>query len=164
MMPNNGTSQTMNGVTFTVNADAVGMVQKTNSSLHQNALAAGFQFVEFRAPNGVTVKLEVDRFYDDPVRNKIMHPLGGPAFSYRYDIFDIGSMDQPNIFKVAVKGKSADYTSYQWGFRNPFTGQMGNPNMSYDEDSATITKFTATGICVLDPDRTVSLIPAVLAG
>ena len=149
---------------FTVNADAVGMVQKTNSSLHQNALAAGFQFVEFRAPNGVTVKLEVDRFYDDPVRNKIMHPLGGPAFSYRYDIFDIGSMDQPNIFKVAVKGKSADYTSYQWGFRNPFTGQMGNPNMSYDEDSATITKFTATGICVLDPDRTVSLIPAVLAG
>lgn len=45
---------------FTVNADAVGMVQKTNSPLHSNALSAGFQFVEFKAPNGVTVKVEVD--------------------------------------------------------------------------------------------------------
>ena len=23
---------------------------------------------------------------------------------------------------------------YQWGIRNPFTGQIGNPYMSYDED------------------------------
>ena len=149
---------------FTVNADAVGMVQKTNSPLHQNALAAGFQFVEFRAPNGVVVKLEVDPFYDDPVRNKIMHPNGGPAMSYRYDIFDIGSKDQPNIFKVAVKGQNADFTSYAWGFRDPFTGRMGNPHMSHDEDSASITKFTTTGACVLDPTRTMSLIPAMLAG
>ena len=60
-----------------------------------------FQFTEFLAPNGVKVKVEVDAYYDDPVRNKIMHPNGGPAFSYRYDIFDIGTMDQPNIFKCA---------------------------------------------------------------
>lgn len=31
----------------------------------------------------------------DPVRNKVLHPEGGVAFSYRFDIFDIGSMDQP---------------------------------------------------------------------
>ena len=149
---------------FTVNADAVGMVQKTNSPLHSNALSAGFQFVEFKAPNGVTVKVDVDPYYDDPVRNKIQHPLGGPAMSYRYDIFDIGTMDQPNIFKCAVKGQEGDFTSYEWGFRNPFTGQMGNPNMSHDEDSATIHKFTTTGVCVLDPTRTMSFIPAVLQG
>ena len=35
-----------------------------------------------------------------------MHPLGGPAFSYRYDILDIGTMDQPNIFKCAIKGQA----------------------------------------------------------
>lgn len=45
---------------FTINGDNVGIVQKTNSQLHQNALAAGFQFVEFRAPNGVVVKVDVD--------------------------------------------------------------------------------------------------------
>lgn len=48
-----------------------------------------------------------------------MSPNGGPAFSYRYDIFDIGTMDQPNIFKVAVKGQNGDFTSYEWGLRNP---------------------------------------------
>ena len=62
-----------------------------------------------------------------------MHPLGGPALSYRYDILDIGTMDQPNIFKCAIKGQP-EYRGYQWGLRNPFTGQIGNPYMSYDED------------------------------
>ena len=100
---------------FQINGDAVGMVRKTNSVLHENALSAGFQFVEFQAPNGVKVKVEVDPYYDDPVRNKIQHPNGGPAFSYRYDIFDIGTMDQPNIFKCAVKGQEGDFTSYEWG-------------------------------------------------
>ena len=140
------------------------IIRKTNSPLHENALSAGFQFVEFQAPNGVKVKIDVDPYYDDPVRNKIQHPNGGPAFSYRYDIFDIGTMDQPNIFKVAVRGQSGDLTSYEWGLRNPFTGQMGNPYMSHDEDSATIHKMTTTGVCVLDPTRTMSLIPAVLVG
>lgn len=149
---------------FQINGDAVGMVRKTNSVLHENALSAGFQFVEFQAPNGVKVKVEVDPYYDDPVRNKIQHPMGGPAFSYRYDIFDIGSMDQPNIFKVAVKGMEGDMTSYEWGLRNPYTGQVGNPYMSHDEDSATIHKMTTTGVCVLDPTRTMSLIPALLVG
>lgn len=149
---------------FQINGDQVGIVKKTNSPLHENALSAGFQFVEFLAPNGVRVKVDVDPMYDDVVRNKLMHPLGGPAFSYRYDIFDIGTMDQPNIFKVAVKGQNGDFTSYEWGIRNPFTGQMGNPYASHDEDSATIHKFTTTGICVLDPTRTMSLIPSILVG
>ena len=149
---------------FQINGDQLGMVRKTNSVLHENALSAGFQFVEFQAPNGVKVKVDVDPYYDDPVRNKIQHPNGGPAFSYRYDIFDIGTMDQPNIFKCAVKGQNGDFTSYEWGLRNPYTGQMGNPNASHDEDSATIHKMTTTGVCVLDPTRTMSLIPALLAG
>jgi len=147
-----------------VNGDALGMVKRTTSPLHENALAAGFQFTEFLAPNGVKLKVDVDPYYDDPYRNKIMHPDGGPAFSYRYDIFDIGTMAQPNIFKVAVKGMRGDMTSYEWGLRNPFTGQIGNPYMSHDEDSATIHKMTTTGVCVLDPTRTVSLIPAILQG
>lgn len=149
---------------FQINADQLGIVRKTNSPLHQTALAAGAQFVEFRAPNGVTVKIDVDHYYDDDVRNKVPFYLGGPAFSYRFDIFDIGTMDQPNIFKVGVEGLEGDITGYEWGIRDPFTGRVGNMNMSTDEDSATIHKFTTTGICVLDPTRTMSLIPSVLQG
>lgn len=155
--------QTVSGWTQFVGdgAAALGMIEKTQSNLHTNALAAGFQFVEYKAPNGVRVKIDVDPFYDDPVRNKIQHPNGGPAFSYRYDIMYIGTMDQPNIFKCKIKGDN-EYRGYQWGLRNPFTGQKGNPNMSFDEDAAIIHRMATLGICVLDPTRTMSLIPAVL--
>lgn len=100
--------------TFTLNGDQLGIVQKTQNKLHSNALSAGYQFVEYLAPNGVRVKIDVDPWYDDPVRNKIQHPNGGPAMSYRFDIMDIGSMDQPNIFKCQIKGQP-EYRGYQWG-------------------------------------------------
>ena len=92
-----------------------------------------------------------------------MHPLGGVAMSYRYDIMYIGTMDQPNIFKCKIKGDD-EYRGYQWGLRNPFTGQKNNPYMSFDEDSAVIHRMATLGICVLDPTRTMSLIPAILQG
>ena len=99
---------------FVLDNSSVSVVQKTQSNLHSNALSAGFQFVEYKAPNGVRVKIDVDPFYDDPVRNKILHPNGGVAFSYRYDIMYIGTMDQPNIFKCKIKGDN-EYRGYQWG-------------------------------------------------
>lgn len=149
--------------TFVMDNSSVGVIGKADSKLHSNALSAGFQFVEYKAPNGVRIKLDVDPFYDDPVRNKILHPEGGVAMSYRYDIMYIGTMDQPNIFKCTVKGQS-EHRGYQWGFRNPFTGAMNNQNMSYDEDSAVFHRMALLGIAVLDPTRTMSLIPAVLEG
>ena len=156
--------KTISGWTqFVLDNNSIGVVQKTQSQLHTNSLSAGFQFVEYKAPNGVRVKIDVDPFYDDPVRNKIQHPNGGVAMSYRYDIMYIGTMDQPNIFKCTIKGQS-EYRGYQWGLRNPFTGQMNNPYMSFDEDSAVIHRMAKLGICVLDPTRTMSLIPAVLQG
>lgn len=154
---------TVSGWTTFVTDGNAALIQKTQSNLHTNALTAGFQFVEYKAPNGVSVKVEVDSFYDDPVRNKIQHPNGGPAMSYRFDIMDIGTMDQPNIFKCKIRGQE-EYRGYQWGLRNPFTGQVGNPYMSFDEDSAVIHRMATLGICVLDPTRTMSLIPAVLQG
>lgn len=156
-----------NPITYEYNASELGFMQPTQAKT--NPFGGAFkmtapQVTEFIAPNGAYVKLDVDPLYDDPVRNKIQHPNGGPAMSYRYDVFDIGTAEQPNIFKCAVKGKVGDLTGYEWGFRNPFTGQMGNDNMSHDEDSATIHKMTTTGVCVLDPTRTLSYIPALIAG
>ena len=48
--------------------------------------------------------------------------------------------------------------------RNLYTGQKGNPYMSFDEDSAVIHRMATLGICVLDPTRTMSIIPAILQG
>ena len=148
---------------FEIDNSSVKVVDKTSSPLHSNALKAGFQFVEFMAPNGVRVKIDVDPFYDDPVRNKVLHPDGGVAESYRYDILYIGTMDQPNIFKCKVRGDE-EYRGYQWGLRNPFTGAKNNPYMSFDEDAAVIHRMATLGVCILDPTRTMSLIPAILQG
>lgn len=161
---NKAVRDTVSGWTnFTINGDAVGVVKRTSSPLHGNALAAGYQFVEYLAPNNIVVKLEVDPFYDDPVNNKVQHPLGGPASSYRFDIMDIGTSDQPNISLCRVKGMR-DIRGFEPGLRNPFTGEMEINYMSHDEDSTTIHKMGTLGVAVLDPTRTMSIIPNVLFG
>lgn len=150
---------------FTYEGTNVGVVKKTSSNLHENALSAGFQFTEYLAPMGIKVRIEVDNWYDDPIRNKVMHHSGnGVAMSYRMDIMDMGPKDNPNIFKCQIKGMPEQH-GFQWGpFANPFTGAQNNMYASYDEDSATIHKKATLGICVLDPTRTVSLIPVELQG
>lgn len=144
------------------NAEAVGAISKVQSDMHQTALAAGYQFTEWRAPNGCVLSVEVDPSYDDPVRNKIKHPNGGFASSYRYDILDMGTSDQPNIFKCTIKNRP-ERRGYQWGpFANPFTGETNNTSASYDEDSAVIHQMASLGICVKDPTRTMSIVPSML--
>lgn len=138
-------------------------IQKTTSELHSNAYKAGFQFTEFVYANNIHVIIEVDHQLDDPVRNKIKHPLGGPASSYIFRIMDIGDSEQPNIFRCTVKDEN-EYRGYQWGpFRDPFTGRTGNMNASFDEDAAVIHKYATLGVCVLDATRTATLKPSILA-
>lgn len=148
---------------FQLDNASTGVVRKVTNKLHNNALSAGFQFVEYMAPNGLIVTIDVDPSYDDLVRNKIKHPNGGCAMSYRFDVLDMGTSSEPNIFKCSLKN-GGEQRGYQWGFTNPFTGQTDNNFMSYDEDSAVVHAKATLGICVLDPTRTVSLIPSILQG
>jgi hypothetical protein len=144
-----------------VNATNPATIRTTNSPLHSNALKGGYQFTEYEFANSIHVMVEVDPMYDDKVRNKIQHPLGGVAESYRYDILYMGSEEEPNIQKVSVTGME-DIRDYQSGFRNPFTGQVGGGNMGRMEDSATMTGYCMLGAMVKDPSRTASLVPTIL--
>lgn len=148
---------------FTFNGDALGVVKRTSSNLHENALSAGYQFTRFSGPNNIVLEVEVDSFYDDPVTNKMEYSEGGLASSWRFDIFDIGDMGTPNIFKCGVKGQPTEARSIQWGIRDPYTGRWGNDHMSFPDDKAVIHKMGQFGVCVMDPTRTLSLIPAILA-
>lgn len=144
--------------------DNTGVVAKTSSPYHQNSLTAGFQFTQYKSPMGIVVDVLVDQSYNDPVRNKITMPDGTLAYSHRMDIMDLGPSNEPNIFKVLSKAQP-ELRGYQAGpFGNPFTGEVGNTHASYDENSAVAHKRATLGICVLDPTRTVSLIPNVLRG
>lgn len=136
-------------------------IKQTTSKFHSNAFVAGFQFTEWKAPNNIHVMLEVDPMYDDKVRNKVMHPSGGVAESYRYDILYIGAMEEPNIQKVKVRG-SDELRGYKAGIRDPFTGRRGGV-MQHMEDSATITALCeGIGALVIDPGRTATLKPAII--
>tara|TARA_R110002124_G_scaffold281430_1_gene455717 strand:- start:76972 stop:78480 length:1509 start_codon:yes stop_codon:yes gene_type:complete len=134
-------------------------IQKVSSKFHDNAYSAGFQFTEWKAPNNIHVMLEVDPMYDDKVRNKILHPDGGVAESYRYDILYIGSTEEPNIQKIKIRN-SDEIRGYMAGFRNPFTGQRGGI-MQHMEDSATMTAYVQTGSMVKDASRTATLKPTI---
>lgn len=141
------------------------IIYKTSSNLNENSFGIGGQFTEFLGPNGIKVTLEVDAFYDDKVRNKILHPDGGVAESYRYDILDIGTIDgEPNIQKAQVKG-AEDIRKWEYGVRNPFPSAPDNfAIVSHSVDGSTYHRMNfGLGAIVRDPSRTASLIPSILA-
>lgn len=153
------------------NANNPAIIQKTTSELHSNALSFGYQFTEYRAPNGVVIKVEVDPMYDDKVRNKQYKdgdPSRGVAESYRYDIFFVGNLDgglgAPNIQIVKIRGYEGDFRGYQSGpFANPFTGAENIQYASTDEDAATVHKMATLGAIVRDPSRCITILPYDLA-
>jgi hypothetical protein len=91
-----------------------------------------------------------------------MHPLGGPASSYIFDILDLGSSVSPNIQKCKIQGHPDEWRGYEAGMRNPFTGAWDNDHMTNDEDAAVIHKMADSGIVVWDPTRTMRIMPDIL--
>lgn len=120
------------------------------------------QITKWISSNGLEATIMIDSSKDDLQTNKIMHPLGGPAESYRFDIFYASDEEQPNVQKCMVKGQP-ELRGYQWGpFANPFTGEMNNASASFDEDAAVVHYKATLGLVIYDPTRCVSLIPAIL--
>lgn len=155
---NRAAKSAMSGWTeFDYSGEALGVVAKNGNGYTLKNL----QFTKYIAPNGIEVSVEIDTAKDDPVRNKIMHPNGGTAESYTFDIFDLGTPEQANIFKTGIKGKP-EYRGFQSGMRNPYTGSYNNPYMSFEDDKAIMHRMATLGICILDPTRTMRLIPSML--
>ena len=152
---------------FDFNGDNLGLISKTTNAAapHGGALRVAVpQVTEFVAPMGVAITLDIDQSYDNINQSgyKIMHPLGGPASSYIFDILDLGSSVNPNIQKCKIKGHPDEWRGYEAGMRNPFTGAWNNDHMSNDEDAAVIHKMADSGIVVWDPTRTMRIMPDIL--
>lgn len=123
----------------------------------------GGQFIEYMGPQGIKVNLSVDSLYDDRERNKIYHPDGGVAESYRYDILDVGTSDgEPNIRKVYVRG-GENGMGYEPGLRHPFSRGGERNIMAHSTDGYTVHKWSMCGAMVKDPSRTAQIIPSILA-
>lgn len=127
-------------------------------------LGFGGQFVEYKGPNGVMFSVSVDSMYDDRTRNKLLHPNGGVAESYRYDLLDIGTNDgAPNIQKVEVTGQPKIH-KYIAGLRNPYDPDGAFSAIGTAEDAWEEHMFYTGAAIVRDPSRTASFIPNILAG
>ena len=135
---------------------------ETNFTKGNAATIADLQVTRWLSANGLEVTIMIDSSKDDKTTNKLMHPAGGTAESYVYEIFYAADEQEPNVQKCVVKGQP-ELRGYQWGpFSNPFTGETNNNYASYDEDSAVVHYKATLGILMKDPLRCVSIYPAIL--
>jgi hypothetical protein len=89
-------------------------------SMGNGKLAYQGQFVKYTSVQGISFEIFIDKMKDDSVRNKVMHPWGGTAESYNYDILDFGtSGNTSNIKIVQLEGEEEIYR-YIPGLRDPF--------------------------------------------
>lgn len=147
---------------YSLNGDALGIVNKVQNPAHSNSLGYGAQFTEYRAANGLTLTFFLDPSLDDTERNKIPGPNGkGVLSSYAYYIFDLGSSSEPNMYLCQLNGPQyQDTYKYILGMRNPFG--LGGNVITHDEDSSEIHCMTTLGACILDPTRCMMYLPAGL--
>jgi len=128
-----------------------------------NALEFSGQFMRFKGPQGIEIDVMHDPIKDDRVDNKELHPNGGVAESYVYDILDVGTSNgESNIRKVVCKG-SEDIKGYIAGLRDPYSPFGGAPKvMSTAIDGYSVHRMWIGGVQVTDPTRCMVLKPQIL--
>ena len=135
-------------------------------SISGNKMTYSGQFLEYRTVNGITFTLMHDPMKDDPIRNKLYHPDGGLAESYKMDILDFGTANgEANIKKVAIKGDEEIF-KYIPGMRDPYSpyNKTTSPTMaSTSVDGYEVHKMFIGGLKITNPMRTASLRPQILA-
>lgn len=162
MQVNSAINKDTMGCKFTINADAIGAVKRVDNPANQNALSYGYQFTQLVLPNGMVIDFRLDPSQDTRKRNKIEGPNGnGVMESYIYNFFDIGNRQESNVYLCKLKGEE-DTIRYIPGMRNPFTGENFGRLAVTDEDATQVEYMTTTGVCVVDPTRTMRIIPSQL--
>lgn len=122
------------------------------------------QFTGAATIQGINFKFMHMPHYDDPIRNKLMHPEGGTAESHRMTIMDFGSKQEANIVKLRIKGRDPRYTIIS-GLRDPYNkgGLGGKPiNVASEVDGYTLNIADWCGGVVKDPTRVIEFIPSIL--
>jgi hypothetical protein len=131
-----------------------------------NTLEFRGQFLSFKGPQGIDVKLSHEPMCDDPVRNKIFHPDGGLASSREYYILDMGTSNgTPNIQKCLPRNFSSIRSLIPGIRSNPFAPDLkgGFRLATNPVDGYQIIRMEIFGAKITDPTRTASMRPQVLS-
>jgi len=135
-------------------------------NLGGNRLGYRGQFVKYTAVQGIEFEIFIDKSKDNFVRNKILHPNGGVAESYTYDILDFGKAGgEPNIQFFTMEGDE-DIYRYIPGLRDPFNpyNNQSKPTMTASKvDGYQIIRAFIGGARIKNPARCARLRPNLLA-
>lgn len=122
------------------------------------------QMTKFIWVNGIEIAVTLDPMKDDPIRNKLQHPDGGPVSSRVFDIFDFGTTNgEANIQRVKVEG-SEEFYGYINGMRDAFQpyNNLGQPRqMASSKDGYSVYKQWIGGVMVKNPLKTGRYIPTM---
>lgn len=134
-------------------------VYGVSTDINSMGMGYGGQFVQYKAPNNLVIGISVDSYYGDRSQFMLLHPNGGTAESYRYDIMDLGTVDgKPNIQKVRNKEIPTAIHKSISGLRSPFDPkEVVSPVDKWEEHI--MDQF---GILLRDPSRTLSFKPNIL--
>lgn len=129
-------------------------------------LTLGGQFTTYKGLNGIELTLKHFPIYDNPVYNRLLHPVSGkPIESYRMTFIDVSTRDgEPNLQKVVRKGRelvmgtTAGLVRPGSGFSNSKTILMSNAKDSYavhflSEQGIMLKDPTSSGELLVDYDN-----------
>jgi hypothetical protein len=113
--------------------------------------------------NGVEFAFVIDPQKDDLKRNKIYHPLGGPASSYEYDITGFGSKDEKSNMQIVRRTGETPIWGVEEGIRGFYAEKgsfMSPKKVSTAVDASTIHYFEpGVGAIVWDPTKIIRYYP-----
>jgi hypothetical protein len=113
--------------------------------------------------NGIEFSFVIDPQKDDLKRNKVYHPLGGPASSYEYDIMGFGTKDEKsNMQIVRRKGETPVWGAEEGirGFYNEAGSFFSPKRLASPVDASTIHYFEpGIGAIVWDPTKIIRYYP-----
>ena len=113
--------------------------------------------------NGIEFSFVIDPQKDDLKRNKVMHPLGGPASSYEFDIIGFGTKDEKSNMQIVRRSGETPIWGVEEGMRGFYkeSGSFMSPKrLSTAVDASTIHYFEpGIGAIVWDPTKIVRYYP-----
>jgi hypothetical protein len=99
------------------------------------------QFTTYKGLNGIELTVKHFPIYDNPVYNRLLHPISGkPVESYRMSFFDISNYDgEANLQKVVRKGREL----VMW-----YTGGSAAPGQGFAKSIQTLRSNAKDGYTV----------------
>lgn len=136
-----------------------------NSRVKQvgNKMSYSGQFLEFMGPQGIELTVMHDPMKDDTVTHKVLHPNGGVAESYVYDLLDVGTSDGEANIRLVYQEGMEDIRGYEPGLRNPFDPFGKMSVMSTSTDGYKHHRMFIGGAMVKDPTRCLIIKPQILS-